>query len=93
MFTIKKIIKVDRDIGKKPSLGCHLVSFRYGDHTLGFQIEGRETIALVFAQIPFFFVFSVLTKPRDRINVVSKMTHFGADFARFGGAIFFISPT
>ena len=28
MFPIKKIIKIDRDIGKKTNLGCHLVSFR-----------------------------------------------------------------
>ena len=34
MFQIKKIIKIDRDIGKKTSLGRHLVSFRCGDHTL-----------------------------------------------------------
>ena len=32
-------------------------SFRYGDHTLGFQIKGRETIALVFAQPRFFLFF------------------------------------
>ena len=47
-------LRVDRDAGKKTSLGCHLISFRYGYHTLGFQIEGRETIALVFAQPPSF---------------------------------------
>ena len=56
MFPTKKIIKIDRDIGKKTNLGCYFVSFRCGDHTLRFQIEGRETIALVFAQ-PFFLFF------------------------------------
>ena len=62
MFPIKKIIEIDRDISKKTSLGCHLVSFRYGDHNLGFQTKGRETIALVFAQPVFLFLFSILTK-------------------------------
>ena len=42
MFPIGKMIKIDRDIGKKASLGCRLVSFRYGDHTLGFQAKGRS---------------------------------------------------
>ena len=88
MFPIKKIIKIDRDNGEKTNLGCHLVSFRDGDHTLGFQIKGRETIALVFAHPHVFFFFSILTKLRDKINVLSKITHFGADFARFRGAFF-----
>ena len=56
MFPIERIIKTERDIGKKLSLGCHLISFRYGDHTLGFHVKGRERIALVFAR-PHFFVF------------------------------------
>ena len=59
MFPLKRIIKIDRDIGKKTNLGCHLVSFPYGDHTIGFQIKGRETIALVFAQPVFFFFVNV----------------------------------
>ena len=50
---------MDRDVGQKPSLGCHLVSFRYGDHTLGFQIKAREKIALVFAQPNFFRFFNI----------------------------------
>ena len=45
--------------------------------TLGFQIKGRDTIALAFAQPLFFFVFSILTKLGDKINVSPKMTHFG----------------
>ena len=85
------MIKIDRDIGKLPNLGCHLVSFRYGDHILGFQIKGRETIALVFAQPHFFF--SRLTKLRDKINVFSKMTHFWADFLPDFGVPFSRSPT
>ena len=32
MLMNKKIIKIDRDIGKRPTLGCHLVSCRSGDH-------------------------------------------------------------
>ena len=56
MFPIERIIKTERDIGKKLSLGCYLVSFRYGDHTVGFQIKGRETIALLVFQ-PHFFLF------------------------------------
>ena len=83
------MIKIDRDIGKLPNLGCHLVSFRYGDHILGFQIKGRETIALVFAQPHFFF--SRLTKLRDKIIVLSKMTNVGADFARFRSVFFSIA--
>ena len=42
--------KMTRDIGKRTSLGCHLISFRYGDHTFGFQMKGLETTSLVFAQ-------------------------------------------
>ena len=55
MLMNKKIIKIDRDIGKRPTLGCHLVSCRSGDHDWGFQIKGQETIALVFSQPAFLF--------------------------------------
>ena len=68
MFPIKKIIKIDRDIDKKSSLGCRLVLFRYGDHTLGFQIKGRETIALVFAQPHIFFAFFFAIDKTSRYN-------------------------
>ena len=49
-------------------------------------------IAVVFAQPPDFFVFSVLTKLGDKINVLSKMTHFGLILPDFR-AHFSRSPT
>ena len=52
---------------------------------MGFQMNGLEAIALVFAQPPSF-VFSMLTKLRDKVNALSKITHFRADVARFRGA-------
>ena len=72
------------------SLRCHLDSFRYGDHILRIRVKGRETIALVLAQPPFFSNM-VLTKLRDKIIVLSKMTNVGADFARFRSVFFSIA--
>ena len=61
-FLIKKIIEIDRDIGKKPSLTCHLISFRYGDYTSGFQLEraGNDCSRLCSAST-FYFFFSILS--------------------------------
>ena len=78
MFPIKKIIKIDRDNGEKTNLGCHLVSFRDGDHTLGFQIKGRETIALVFAHPHvFFFFFNIDKTARQNQCFVQNYTFWG----------------
>ena len=52
-------LRIDRDVGKKTSQGFHLISFRYGDHTSRFQIEGRETRALVFAKPPYFCFLNI----------------------------------
>ena len=92
MFPIKKIIEIDRDISKKTSLGCHLVSFRYGDHNLGFQTKGRETIALVFAQPVFLFLFSILTKLAKKSTFCPKWHIFGLILPDFG-VHFSRSPT
>ena len=54
-------------------------------------MKGRETIALVFAQPQLFTFFFQYCQLGDKINVLSKMTHFWADFARFRGAFFSIT--
>lgn len=59
IFPIKNIFKIDGDIGKKASQGCRSVLFRYGYHTLIFQINDREMIALVFAQLCVFWLFNI----------------------------------
>ena len=91
MCPIKKTIKIDRDIGKKPSLGCHLLSFQYGDHTLGFQIKGRETIALVFTQPLFFSFFPYWQTFAIKSMFCPKWHLLGLIFARFRGAFFSIA--
>ena len=64
------------EVSAKTSLGRHLILLRYGDHTLGIQIKGLETTALVFASLHLFCFFDI-DKSCDIIDVLSKMTFLG----------------
>ena len=82
--------KGDADIGTKPP--GRLNSFRYGDHTLGFHIKVRKTIALIYAQRRLFFVllnqhkFAIKSKFGPKWHLLS---YFLPDF----GGLFSPSPT
>ena len=55
-----------------------------------FKLKGGKRFLSSFPSV-HFSVFSILTKLGDKINVLSKMTLFWADFARFRGAFFSVT--
>ena len=79
-------------IGTKPSLGCRLSSFRYGDHhALGFQIEGRKTIALI--SMPSLVSFLCVSRLRDKCQCLVKKWHFLSRFFLPGFWVYFSPNT
>ena len=74
-----------RDIVKKTSVGRHWISFRHGDHRVGFQMNGLETIALVFAQPPFFLFFQYWPNLEIKTMLCPKLHILGLMSPDFGG--------
>ena len=67
----------------------NFVSTRRSQSRISNEWAGNDCSRLCSASI--FFVFSILAKLGDKNNALSKITHFGADVARFRGA-FLKSP-